>query len=58
MNEEELKKTIERGIEGAAATVQTKGRVVVALPEAATASALILLKAHSFEHLSAISCRN
>ena len=56
MSEEELKKAIERGVEGAAATVQRKGRLVATAPTAGAVSALILLKARGFEHLSAISC--
>jgi len=56
MNEEQLKKAIERGIDGAVATVQKKGRLAVTVSQAAAASALILLKAQGFEHLAAISC--
>ena len=56
MSEENLKKAIERDLEGATATVQNKGRLVAAVPKAGAVSALILLKAHGFEHLSAISC--
>ena len=56
MREEDLKKAIERGVEGAAATVQKKGRLIATMPKAGAISALILLKARGFEHLSAISC--
>jgi len=56
MSEEDLKIAIERGVDGAAATVPRAGRLVVTAPKAAAVSALILLKAHGFEHLSAISC--
>ncbi len=56
MNEEKLKKAIERGIEAATATVQKRSRLVAIVPKAGAVSALILLKAHGFEHLSAISC--
>jgi len=56
MTEEELKKDIEQAVETAVATVQKKGRLVAALPKAGAISALILLKARGFEHLSAISC--
>jgi NADH-quinone oxidoreductase subunit C len=56
MSEEELKRIIERGVDGAAATVQRNGRLVATLPKAGAVSALILLKARGFEHLSAISC--
>jgi NADH-quinone oxidoreductase subunit C len=56
MSEEELKKAIERGVDGAAATVQKKGRLVAAVSKAGAVSALILLKARGFGHLSAISC--
>jgi len=56
MSEENLKKAIERGVEGAAATVQKKGRLAVTVSKAGAVSALILLKARGFEHLSAISC--
>jgi NADH-quinone oxidoreductase subunit C len=56
MTEEQLKETIERSIEGAAATVQRKGRVAAAVPAAGAVAALILLKARGFGHLSAISC--
>ena len=56
MREEELKKAMEQGIEVAAATVQKAGRLVVTLPKVGAVSALILLKAHGFDHLSAICC--
>ena len=56
MSEEELKSAIERGVEAATATVQRPGRLLVAVPNAAAVTALILLKARGFEHLSAISC--
>jgi NADH-quinone oxidoreductase subunit C len=56
MIEEELKKAVERGIEGAAATVVKTGRLVATVPKAGAVSALILLRARGFEHLAAISC--
>jgi len=56
MSAEDLKKAIERGVDGAAATMQKKGRLVATVPKAGAISALILLKARGFEHLSAISC--
>jgi NADH-quinone oxidoreductase subunit C len=56
MIEEEFKKAIERGIEGAAAAVAKAGRLVATVPKAGAVSALILLRARGFEHLSAISC--
>ena len=56
MTEEELKSTIERGVEGASAAVQKKGRVVAEAPRAGAISALILLKARGFEQLCAICC--
>ncbi len=55
MNEEDLKKVIERGVD-AAAVVQAKGRLAVTVSKAEAVSALILLKARGFEHLSGISC--
>jgi NADH-quinone oxidoreductase subunit C len=56
MTEDELKKAIEAGIEGATASVQKKGRVVATVPSSGAVSALIFLMARGFEHLSAISC--
>jgi NADH-quinone oxidoreductase subunit C len=56
MSEEELRKAIEAGVEGATATVQKKGRVVATVPKAGALTALIFLKARGFEHLSAVSC--
>jgi len=56
MGEEELKTIIERGVDGTAVTVQKRGRLVATVPKAGAVSALILLKARGFEHLSAISC--
>jgi len=47
---------IERGVEGATATAQKKGRLIAAVPRAGAISALILLKARGFEHLCAICC--
>jgi NADH-quinone oxidoreductase subunit C len=56
MTEQELKTAIEASIDSAAAAVQRKGRLVVTVPSAGAAAALIFLKAHGFEHLAAISC--
>jgi len=56
MSEEEVKKAIETGIDGATAAVQRKGRLVATVPNSSAVSALIFLKARGFEHLSAISC--
>ena len=56
MSEEDLKKAIEQGVDAATTTVQKNGRLVVTVPKAGAVSALILLKARGFEHLSAISC--
>ena len=56
MREDKFKKVIEQGFEAATAMIQKAGRLVVTLPKAEAISALILLKSHGFEHLSAMSC--
>lgn len=56
MSENDLQKAVEEGIEGAAATVQKKARLIVTVPRTAVVSALILLQGRGFDHLAAISC--
>jgi NADH-quinone oxidoreductase subunit C len=56
MSEKELSRAIEEDIEGATVAVQKKGRLVATVPKQGVVSALVLLKARGFEHLSAVSC--
>ena len=56
MSEEEYTKQIEAGLEGCRVVVPRKGRIIATIPRDGLASALLLLKAEGFEHLSMISC--
>jgi NADH-quinone oxidoreductase subunit C len=56
MIEEEQKRKIEGSLERCRVTLPRKGRLIARIPRDSLSSALLLLKAEGFEHLSMISC--